>query len=98
MALAAIFAAGCLANAAAQTTGMAIWDEAGANIMVDPGPLVASTLILKHFNVNDANTIAMTGRKAYTAGQTCGFRVVYSVDTSNIYIGVAATVTFHPDL
>ena len=86
------------ANAVTNDVGYAVWDEAGNNIMLDPGAIVASTLILRNAAADQRSAIAMTGRKAYTTGQTCGFRVVYAVSASNIYASVAATVTFHPDV
>ena len=45
---------------------------------------------------NDRTQWTVRGQKDYAAGATMGFKLIYLVDTSNIYIGASVHVTFVP--
>jgi len=84
-------------NGAANTVVTTIADEVG-NVIVPPGGLIGTSqqATFKNFNIDERKMWSLTATKTYTTGATCGFRVLYAVTGSNIYLGVQAVVTFHP--
>jgi hypothetical protein len=53
---------------------------------------------IKNYNVSSSAGFALVAKKDYAAGATCGFRVLYNVDTSNIFVSALSYVTFVPKL
>lgn len=85
----------CGANAATNAVHLEVSDEAGTSIV--SGSIITSGAIeLRNKAATESKGFAVMGKKDYTAGQTCGFRFRYRVDTSNIHIGAHAKVTFWP--
>lgn len=82
-------------NAGVNLCHMQITDEAGTAI-THGGTLSSAYVAVSNTTGTDNKTIALSGRKDYTAGQTCGFRWGYRIDTSNIYISGTARVDFMP--
>lgn len=82
-------------NGAPNAVHMQIQDQAGAAIT--HGGHQGTDFVAFANNVGSANkSLTIMGHRDYTAGQTCGFRVGYRVDTSNIYIQGTTTVQFFP--
>lgn len=82
-------------NGASNTPRIRITDQAGSALAFG-GSLNGSELIIRNYNTVEGKSWSMIAGRDYTAGQTMGFRVQYLVDTSNIFIGVMATVEFVP--
>jgi|SRR5215207_10105348 len=82
-------------NAAQNTVDIDITDHAGTPIHL--GPITGGGGVRKkNFHTDHASPYYLMGRRDYAAGATCGFRARYKVDTSNIFIGGVAEVTFLP--
>lgn len=79
------------ANAAANLVTHTVLDETGTKI--NHGTNNFGEALVNHAT-NTRHTVAFRGRKDYTAGQTCGFRLQYKVSGSNIFIDASARVSF----
>lgn len=84
------------ANGASNTVSLTIQDEAGANIQASQGGLVGSLVTVKNYSISEGKLWNVVGKKDYAAGATCGFRLMYKVDVSNIFIGAGVMVQFFP--
>lgn len=86
------------ANGALNTVSLSVRDEAGNNISTSPGAIAAGVTQFRNYNTVDGKGYSLIGHKVYAAGATCGFRLYYNVDTSNIYIAAGVVVMFIPRL
>lgn len=84
------------ANGAPNTVQITITDESGNSIVPNGLALVTQQATIKNTGTDDRGMWSLYGTKDYAAGATCGFRILYAVTTSNIYIGAIIKVTFHP--
>lgn len=83
------------ANGGANTAHLQMQDEGGTPITHN-GVFGADYVQIANTVASDNKAVCLMGHKVYAAGATCGFRVGYRVDTSNIFIGAYATVNFYP--
>jgi hypothetical protein len=86
------------ANGGLNTVKLTVADEAGAGISQIPGVYGGGYVTIKNYNVSSSAGFALVAKKDYAAGATCGFRVLYNVDTSNIFVSALSYVTFVPKL
>jgi hypothetical protein len=86
------------ANGGLNTVKLTVADEAGAGISQIPGVYGGGYVTIKNYNVSSSAGFALVAKKDYAAGATCGFRVLYNVDTSNIFISAGSHVSFVPKL
>lgn len=82
-------------NAATNNVNFQLRDESGNSIhfsktIVDPDWILTNTTSGAYA------AITAMGAKDYAAGATCGFRLAYKVNTSNIYWDAAIRVSFVP--
>lgn len=82
------------ANGGANTATLQIQDEAGANINYKGVTMDVLTDWPTALAASDHKTTVVLGKKDYTAGATCGFRLAYKVSTSNLFSDAAVRVSF----
>lgn len=80
------------ANAVANVLTLQVQDESGVHIS-PKGTINGSWIRENHFSSETAIT-SILAEKNYAAGATCGFRLAYQVNTSNIFLDGIARVSF----
>jgi hypothetical protein len=83
------------ANAGANYASIQVRDETGANINYSKGTVATDWSNHQAAASNDQVWGAF-GKKDYAAAATCGFRLAYKVNTSNIYMDGVVRVSFVP--
>jgi hypothetical protein len=82
------------ANGSVNVLTLQVQDEAGAHIS-PKGTINGSWIRENHF-ASETNISSILAEKNYSAGATCGFRLAYQVNTSNIFLDGIARVSFQP--
>lgn len=82
------------ANSVANIVFLHIQDEGGINLM--PKGIIDASWRYDNSGANRAAVWSLISYKDYAAGATCGFRMAYKVDTSNIYLDGIVRVSFQP--
>lgn len=83
-------------NGSANRAHFAIWDESNNYITQGPG-LGWGGAVTHDFNSTGLyRQLAAIGKKDYAAGASCGYKLAYAVNTSNVYVGAGVEVVFIP--